>query len=381
MYQPNDNQQAFNSTGFQPVPQQEPQFNSTGFQPVPQQQGQYQPPPQQGQPQFNNQGFQPQQPQGQPTPQQTSQYSAPPSTDGWQPAAYVPPPIPKVSVAKDKGVSLHICCLILTIVVIGCIVFAGAAQRVSVGFRLIVLGFWMIVYYIECCRASTGKYLANEFEDATFDNLLARIKQEKPTLQIMINCYHMEIIHDRTTYRDANGNTQTRVTTRTEKRITYTETQSFHFNDYSDDTGEIMGMVSDKIMKLKINKFFTFADPITANRFAWQRANLILMNRFRDDSIEDFVLFNIPFHKGEVMVKNEGVEKPKCLSTPFYILFSFFLMSWPYRLWTEKVTDHKEITVIKRIGRDPALGPPTDVIPVQIVPVVQMPGISVGIRI
>ena len=56
------------------------------------------------------------------------------------------------------------------------------------------------------------------------------------------------------------------------------------------------------------------------------------------------------------MIRNKGVEKNVFLKPAAYIIFSMLLFSWPYRLWVEMKTEHKEIDIMKKIGGESNTG-------------------------
>ncbi len=71
------------------------------------------------------------------------------------------------------------------------------------------------------------------------------------------------------------------------------------------------------------------------------------MNRFRDVNVDIWWTLDIPNYMARVLVKKDNTPTPACLNIGIFFFWSLILLSWPYRIWFESLTEAKEITIGK----------------------------------
>jgi len=259
--------------------------------------------------------------------------------------------------AREISKSPHLCCMFMTLTIIVLGVWFGLCNftnnrsesqcRDANGFLPYALAAAYIAYWIECCCSGSQKYLMNDMETLQYEGYMQQIKSSAPLIGTRIECYHYEIRTRTVYYTDSNGNSRSRTETYTERVTTYTGTSYWDYKSWEDTTGEIVGVLGGELVKLEVVKSYEFGNYESARRFEEHRSDYISSNRYRDDHMDDYPVFEIPGHKQKVLVSNKGVHKPCCMDVGIFWMFSLILLSWPYRMWFEFLTERKKISLRK----------------------------------
>jgi len=261
--------------------------------------------------------------------------------------------------ARDMNKSPHLVSLLITLTLYGVIAtcftcyFTSAISEDTCKSNS-NLWVWIsvisyLVYWIECCCSGSQKYLLNDMEATGYEQFIQKIKASAPQIGTAIECYHYET-RTRTVYStDSDGKETSHEETYTEKVTTYRGREYFNYKSWVDTTGEVVGVIGGDLIKLEVKKMYVFDSAASQLKFENHRRNYIDSNRYRDDHIDSSDIFEIPGHLPKVLVQNKGTVRPCCLEIGWFWIWSFFLLSWPYRMWFEKLSDTKRIILSKMV--------------------------------
>lgn len=209
----------------------------------------------------------------------------------------------------------------------------------------VLVGIFGFGYLLNCCFSDTAKYLFNEMKPHDVGSFLNEIMKANTSIVFNIECYHMETRHRTVTERDSNGNTHTRTETYQEKVVTYRGSQPFVYKSCTDVTGQL-AMEVKRITRLHILKEYKFANAESERRFNDQKNNFYNNNR-RDVHNDLSISFSIDGFRERLLVLPVGLTPPCCFSDFWYIIWSVLGLSWFYRMWFDRVTEGKRITIMK----------------------------------
>lgn len=215
-------------------------------------------------------------------------------------------------------------------------------------------GLFVLVYYVECFLCSTFRYLRHLDTHEGVADYINRIKSTPPRLLFSCECYHYEQ-RQRTvskTVTDSNGQTHTEYETEyyTEKVTTYTGCEDFAFNNWSDLSGFLTDeILRHRVLKIEMSKEWSCADSQTQMMFERAKEAFDNANRWRDSDYWSGTSFEIPGFVSKKMSVMSEKSKPALLDMGAYVLFSFFFLSWPYRMWLEMISTQSFFTFHKSI--------------------------------
>jgi hypothetical protein len=168
---------------------------------------------------------------------------------------------------------------------------------------------------------------------------------QKPKVRFTVNCYH----HYTTTHRDANG----RMHTTTHRRVTYTESRDFQYSTVKYVGQKFQKKFQEKVyLDLALYKEYECGDEKTKEIMNYERKKIQEDNVNRDrfmDFREDLIVDGF---KNTIYSKSFGSNEPNCFSLNYYIIYSFFLLSYCYRRYVNKFLDKQEYTLRYKIFFD-----------------------------
>jgi len=220
---------------------------------------------------------------------------------------------------------------------------SGFGNWVALG----LTGAGILIYWIEsfCCSASC-KYLNDVVDPEGIQVHINTIKTKSPSIHFTIECYHYETYTTTTT--DANGNVTTQ--TRTERVVTYRETQPFRYSEWDDISGELIGVGAKyRVTKVRFSKKYVFADEHTRN--CWEAAynDIQSRNRHRDVHMDAWHGFSINGYRGRMLAMVNPDEPPMCLKLVWYVLSSLVLFGYCFRSWFHSISTKQRFKYIKRV--------------------------------
>jgi hypothetical protein len=229
----------------------------------------------------------------------------------------------------------------------------GAGLGVLGGFIPFLIFY--IFYLIECCCSSSLSFLSNQQHVERAQSAVEAMQSQPPIVSMFVQCYHYETRTRTVSVRNSDGSTSLRTETYTERVVTYSETVYMPYGSWMDVTGAVSGLANYPLSKLHFDVAWEAADDETA---AAQKAiGQELRERCRH--------FDVHMDYGEGATINEfqphilalvGADAmPALLSVRWYWIFSLLLLSWPYRIWFERLSISKDITFRKVISLQPHL--------------------------
>jgi len=246
--------------------------------------------------------------------------------------------------------SLFLTLILLAVLIIGikCDVFT---RRTSLGFcrdyGLVFPVLFLIVYFIylyEFTSSETKEYLSNHLKTTReYEGYMRKIKSSAPLIGTSVKCYHYDIL-----VMDETG--EPRWTIFPIRITTCFKISNFDYSSWEDTTGEVFGVLIGKdFVKLEVIPTYHFGNEESARIFWAFRQDFTNRYRHRDYYYESVPEFYVSGHQSQVLVQKKGAKRPFWLSSNWYLVFSVFLLSWPYRMWFESISDRKRIVLRKVI--------------------------------
>ena len=163
------------------------------------------------------------------------------------------------------------------------------------------------------------------------------IVRQKPNVYVKIQCSHEK------TYVDSRGNQHQSTV------VTYTGSKQFFFKSWR-DTSDCLKIPrpGSKMLRIKVEKGFTFADGASRVTFNQFKDDYIRENRSRDTNITHSIKLKIPGFKKRLTGSN--TKPPYWMSLPYFFLAHLLLLGWPYRWLLKSRTDKAEFKVEKEIS-------------------------------
>ena len=203
-------------------------------------------------------------------------------------------------------------------------------------YLFLILGqiIFFLMYWIDCCASSSRQCLRNDMEIPEYQSFMRQVKGSQPRIGIKIECYHYE--------KTSDGGQK--------KKVKYSGTSYWHYKNFRDETGEILGLNEGKMIKLQLSKSFKFGNDTSITEFDAFRQNYIQNNKKRDEQIEGSFVFDYGgIEETDVLVQSKGASRSCCMSSFWFWFWSLLFLSWPYRIWLESKTVAKQIEVKKVI--------------------------------
>ena len=256
--------------------------------------------------------------------------------------------------------SCHFLSLVLTLILLACIFLNGVClhllftspkdscgdiqQDVFVGCFLFYFFYW-----VERCTSSSSSYLKNEVIIYEYENFIADLKRAPPQLGTRVECYHYVMPQGSVSYKDSRGRERTIPKDFEKKEVSFTGTSYFNYSSWKYVTGDVVGVIGTSLVKLEIEKVHSFANPEMEKMFKEHEEEYVKKYQNSNKYCDDSTMFDIPGHLAHVLVKNQSCVTPCCVGVRWYYFWSFFLLSWLYRIWFEIVSKSKKIKVHKVI--------------------------------
>eukprot|EP01130_Rhizamoeba_saxonica_P018549 TRINITY_DN9323_c0_g1_i1.p1 TRINITY_DN9323_c0_g1~~TRINITY_DN9323_c0_g1_i1.p1 ORF type:complete len:364 (-),score=32.48 TRINITY_DN9323_c0_g1_i1:46-1137(-) len=256
----------------------------------------------------------------------------------------------------EFGTSSHIRCLLISLTTFACC-YAGLIMLLILNmtegqFLLYTSAGFFLIYLIDCCCASTSRYMFNARDTEGLLPYIEKMQASRPVLWMSVECYHYETRSRTCTETDSDGNTTTTTEYYEEKVTTYTEKIHFQYNYSRDEShGEIYGLERFPISKIKFRKSYEFANDQTVNAYNQQSEEFQSSNRWRDTYMDYSEGWSLPgYKKNMLIVNNEDGHDPIQLNYGVYILANMFLLSYPLRMWLEKNSVNTKYQFFKSIS-------------------------------
>ena len=125
------------------------------------------------------------------------------------------------------------------------------------------------------------------------EQFVERIKAQPAEIHWSVRCYHWETRRVQKTVTDANGNKRTEWETRREKRYTWSAQTQYRYSTCIDVSGQLLGLDTYNLTKLRLRKTYGFADIDTQNNYIHERRTFRMMN-WRDVHQEFHEDYRIP---------------------------------------------------------------------------------------
>ncbi|CAH1262474.1 TMEM151B [Branchiostoma lanceolatum] len=292
----------------------------------------------------------------------------------------------KQSLAQSLCRDTHWKCLILTILIYGCLTAVawcqltvvtktwgmegGSAQPpgqyhglhhvspCSHGYVYIPMAFALmlyVVYLVECWHCHTRVELQTKVDVNSVYETMQAMKEATPCIWWKVICYHY-IRRTRQVTRYRNGDAYTTTQVYHERVNTHCAESEFNYSHcgVKDVSKELVGLEDYSATKIKFTKCFSFANIESENDYLSQRARFFSENEGRDDYMETregMHLMNVDF-KEYMIAFAEPDKLPWYLSHAMFWIASTFLLSWPLRVLIEYKTAFVHYHVEKLFGCD-----------------------------
>jgi len=232
--------------------------------------------------------------------------------------------------------------------IIGCFVYGQAADDIPVEF-FIFLGILYLIYLIECCCSGSQKYLISN-DAVEKEDYMQKIKTAAPRIGTKIECYHYVTKNNKDLEsQNTGGISQIREKMMSkEKVVTFTETSYFEYKAWEDATDEVL--TTANFLRLDIVKQIVFDSPESELKFETYRKEFVESHRGRDEHISVVPIFEIDGYRDSVLLQSKWANRSCFLDVGWFWFFSFVLLSWPYRMWFESISQTRNVALKKRIS-------------------------------
>ena len=215
-------------------------------------------------------------------------------------------------------------------------------------FGIVMLCISSVYIFIESIFSHELDYLRNIMQDETAWGYIQNMQQVAPRIFMVVECYHFEtrtrVVH----YTDANGNTQSRTETYTERVVTFVDYDEFSFGSWVDVSKREMPALSTvSLTRVRIDPQVLFGDQETADDYERQVEIMIERNRHRDAFTDFSASREIPGLKKRFSAYVDLRVKPWWIRPLFFWLATLLQMSWPYR-WLFRAKTSKCYYALKK---------------------------------
>ena len=249
----------------------------------------------------------------------------------------------KVAPLTKKEFSFHVRSFLLNLCFWGSVIILIAEHNSTFVIALSVV--LILLYYIECRISGTAKHLSNEKLPVEAMEHLDRIKATDGHLVFHAKCYHNEVRIRYTQITDSNGNTRTQVSSYIEEVVTHTSQQTVIHSKCLDNTGLVL-LNNTEVTRLFINKTFSFVDSNSRSAYESQYSCFKSENKF-DVYQHYWEELTIPGFEDRVLIIPPGQKVSRFIEPEWYLFFSLIGFSYLYRLWLQKKTNGKVLTIEK----------------------------------
>ncbi|GFR22646.1 transmembrane protein 151B [Trichonephila clavata] len=288
----------------------------------------------------------------------------------------------KISFLKSLKQGGHLKCLLLTILILGCIaviIWCRVAQvsRLVINFHnfpvssrektspcdegyiYIPVAFMVmlyLVYLVECWHSSTRLELAYKVDMSDVSRYIEQMRESQPIIWWKAISYHY-IRRTRQVTRYRNGDAYTTSQLYYERVNTRVSASCFVYTNCGsrDISKKLVDLEKHPATKIRFSKGFAFASLDAASDFEEQRMRFFRENERYDEYMEmreGLDLLGVEFQ--EYMITFAGKDKlPWYVSQATFWVFSLLLLSWPLRVVIDSQTAYVHYQVTKLFGSNP----------------------------
>ncbi|XP_066532609.1 transmembrane protein 151B [Hoplias malabaricus] len=295
----------------------------------------------------------------------------------------------KQSLSKALCRESHWKCLLLTLLMYGCVVamtwcsvtkvtrltfdsaFKGKSMMYhespcSNGYIYIPVAFLLmlyVVYLVECWHCYIHSELQYKVDLESIAERVQRMQQATPCIWWKAISYHY-VRRTRQVTRYRNGDAYTTTQVYHERVNTHVAEAEFDYGNcgVKDISKQLMGLEGFPITKLRFTKCFSFANVESENSYLTQRARFFTENEGLDDYMEareGMHLKNVDFRE-YVMAFSDPDHLPWYAKHCVFWLAASLTLSWPLRVLMEYRTAYLHYHVEKLFGFDYVPGTPLD---------------------
>jgi len=210
--------------------------------------------------------------------------------------------------------------------------------------------FLPLVFFPESVTSSEGKYIRNLSLLTSATERIESIRNTQPTVLMNAECYHLEERTRIVSYRDANGNYQSRTETYWEKVVTAFIVEPFLFTHWYDSSQSTLTDVRKVgITKIKMELSVQFGDQTTEQNFQEKYQGFQNENRHRDVYVNFFVSKTVDGFEKRLAAYTDIGNKPGWVRPVWFWLATFFCLGWPYRIMFNRICGKTGYSVEKVI--------------------------------
>lgn len=233
-------------------------------------------------------------------------------------------------------------------------------EDIQKGTRLIlnVLGYihlpvFILFLWIETFFSWEYDYLSTILEEKTCKTYIQELKELKPVIILGVGAYHYEMKTTTYTYTGANGQLMTGSTVRQERVQDHTEYQQFPFVrwvDCSPDPNNL-DLNPGKVTRVKMLKLILLGDDETKAEFDRLRGEMEakVKDMYPNSEIEFAQDDGILGFVDRLCSYWESDERKWWTNKCFYIILSFLLLTWFYRIAFSFATQSTCFRVVKKV--------------------------------
>ena len=233
-------------------------------------------------------------------------------------------------------------------------------DEIKKGTRLIfnVLGYIHLPVFIlflwgEMFLSWEADYLSTMMEGKACETYIQELKEQKPVKAMCVGAFHFETRTRTYTYTGANGQIMTGTETYQERVQDHLETLIFPFTRCEDCSADPRTLDLDpgKVTRIKLLKLVLLGDEHTKAEFDRLRTEMEekVKGLFPSSMIEFAEDDGIPLFQERICSYWEADEGPWWTNQCLYILISFMLLTWFYRIAFKFATQSTCYRVVKKI--------------------------------
>ena len=215
-------------------------------------------------------------------------------------------------------------------------------------FAIVIMSISPVIVIIESIFSHELAYLKNIMQDDTAWGYIQKMHEVPPEIVMIVECYHYETRTRVVYYTDANGNTQSRIETYTEKVTTFVDQDEFSFGSWVDvSKREMPPLGYASLTRVKIDPCILFGDQETADDYTSQVSEMIDRNRHRDVFTDYSAKRQIPGLQKRISTYVDLNVRPWWIRRLYFWIATLLMMSWPYR-WFFRAKTSKTYYILKK---------------------------------
>ena len=215
-------------------------------------------------------------------------------------------------------------------------------------FAIVIMSISPVIIMIESIFSHELAYLKNIMQDDTAWSYIQKMHEVPPEIVMIVECYHYETRTRVVYYTDANGNTQSRIETYTEKVTTFVDQDEFSFDSWVDvSKREMPPLDHASLTRVKIDPCILFGDQETADDYTSQVSEMIDRNRQRDVFTHYSAKRQIPGLQKRFSTYVDLNVRPWWIRSLYFWIATLLMMSWPYR-WFFRAKTSKIYYILKK---------------------------------